>query len=141
MDAAVPYLHRSAARTTPGATASPVPVKLMEAAGRVAPTLMKYSNAPIRSTGKSKAPGKSMQTAYKTHAASTIFPQRRNPSTAAVSSLAHPRKIGTRRARAMPRSRSSSHLPQSYWRLRRPICDGAGGSKGWKHGSTTGLGM
>ena len=47
-------------------------------------------SAPTRSAGKSRAPGKSMQTVYKTHAASTIFPQRRNPLTAAVSSLAHP---------------------------------------------------
>ena len=39
IDAVAPYLHRSAARTTPGATASLVPVNLMEAAGRVAPTL------------------------------------------------------------------------------------------------------
>ena len=107
----------------------------------MAPTLTKYSNAPIRRAGKSRAPGKSMQTAYKTHAASTIFPQRRTPSTAAVSSLAHPLKIGTGWARVMPRSRSSSHLPQSCYRLRRPICDGAAGGKGWKHGSTTGLGM
>ena len=79
----------------------------------MAPTLMKYSNAPTRSAVRSRAPGKSMQTAYKMHAASTIFPQRRAPLTGAVSSRAQPRSTGTGWARAMPRSRSSSHCPQS----------------------------
>ena len=55
-----------------------------------------------------------MQTAYKTHAASTIFLQRRAPLTAAVSSRAHPRSTGTGWARAMPCCRSSSQRPQNH---------------------------
>ena len=90
---------------------------------------------------RSRASGKSMQTAYKTHAASTIFSQRRAPLTAAVSSRAHPRSTGTEWARGMPRCRSSSQRPKSRWRLRRPICAGAGSGGGWKHGSNTGVGM
>ena len=46
------------------------------------------------------------------------------------SSLTHPRKISTGWARAIPRNRSSTHLPQSCRRLRGPICDGAGGGNG-----------